>query len=145
MKRESILFGIIGLLSGLLIAGATTVLAVNNDNHSMMNMMGMDSDHSHQEEATSHSEMSMDEMTEQLKDKIGDDFDKAFIEMMIAHHEGAVDMAELIPARAKHQEIKDLGEEIVKAQTKEISDMYEWQALWGYQPNESMQMMHGNH
>jgi uncharacterized protein (DUF305 family) len=142
MKRESIMVGIIGLLAGLLLAGATAVLAVNNDNHSMMGMMGMDTDHSHQQEANSHGEMSMSEMTEQLKNKTGDDFDKAFIEMMISHHEGAVAMAELIPSRAKHEEVKKLGEAIISAQTKEITDMKQWQLDWGYTSDEMMQMMH---
>lgn len=145
MKKESIMVGIIGLLAGLLIAGATAVLAVNNDNHSMMGMMGMDTNHSHQQEAANHGEMSMGEMTEQLKNKTGDDFDKAFIEMMISHHEGAVDMAELIPARAKHDEVKQLGEAIITAQTKEIADMKQWQKDWGYSSDEIMDMMHGSH
>lgn len=145
MKKESIMVGIIGLLAGLLIAGTTAVLAVNNDNHSMMGMMGMDTNHSHQQEASNHAEMSMSEMTEQLKNKTGDDFDKAFVEMMISHHEGAVDMAELIPARAKHDEVKQLGEAIITAQTKEIADMKQWQKDWGYSADESMQMMHGSH
>lgn len=143
MKKESIMVGIIGLLAGLLIGGATAVLAVNNDNHSMMRMMGMNTNHSHQQATADHSDMSMSEMTEQLKDKAGDDFDKAFMEMMISHHEGAIDMAELVPSRAKHDEIKKLGEDIISAQTKEINEMKQWQQDWGYSGDE-MQMMHGH-
>lgn len=144
MKKESIMLGIIGLLAGILLAGLTAALAVNNDNHSMMDMMGMNTNHTHRQAAVNHDEMSMSEMTEQLKNKTGDDFDKAFIEMMISHHEGAVDMAELIPSRAKHEEIKKLGEAIISAQTKEITDMEQWQKDWGYTSDEMMQMMHGN-
>lgn len=144
MKKESIIYGVIGLLAGILLAGMTAVMAVNNDNHTMMNRMGMNADHSHREEAESHAEMSMSEMTEDLKNKSGDDFDKAFIEMMIVHHEGAISMAELIPERAKHDEIKKLGVDVISAQTKEIQDMYQWQALWGYEPAESERMMHGH-
>jgi uncharacterized protein (DUF305 family) len=145
MKKESIMLGIIGLLTGILIAGGVAVLTVNNDNHSIMRMMGMDTTHSHQQLAVNHDEMSMAEMTEQLKNKTGDDFDKAFVEMMISHHEGAVDMAELIPSRAKHDEVKTLGTAIIAAQTKEIEEMKQWQKDWGYSTDESMQMMHGNH
>lgn len=145
MKKESIIIGTIGLLAGLLIAGAAAVLAVNNDNYSMMRMMGMKSNRHHPQEAASHDEMSMDEMTEQLKNKTGDEFDKAFIEMMISHHEGAVNMAELIPVRAKHDELKRLGEAIITAQTKEIADMRQWQNDWGYTANETNEMMHGSH
>ena len=145
MKKETMLYGIIGLLAGLLIAGATAVLAVNGDNHSVMNMMGMNTNHSHQKTAANHGEMSMNEMTDNLKDLSGDDFDKAFVEMMIAHHQGAIDMAELIPSRAKHDEIKTLGAAIIKAQTKEINEMEQWQLDWVYSNDESMQMMHGGH
>lgn len=145
MKKESILLGIIGLLAGLLIAGGVTVLAVNNDNHSMMRMMGMDTNHSHHQDASSHNDMSMAEMTENLKNKTGDDFDKAFIEMMISHHEGAIEMAKLIPDRANHEELKRLGEAIISAQTKEITAMKQWQQEWGYSSDEMMRMMHGSH
>lgn len=145
MKRESILFGIIGLLAGLLIAGIAAVLAVNNDNHSVMGMMGMQTNHSHAEVATSHGEMSMSEMASQLENKSGDEFDKAFIEMMINHHQGAIDMAVLIPSRTKHTELTQLGEAIVNAQTKEISEMMQWQKDWGYSEDEMMKMMHGGH
>lgn len=145
MKKESIIVGVIGLFAGLLIAGATAVLAVNNDNHSMMGRMGMDTNHTHQQAATTHDEMSMSEMTEQLRSKTGDDFDKAFVEMMVSHHEGAVAMAELIPSRAKHDEIKTLGEAIITAQNQEIADMKQWQIDWGYSSDEMMQEMHGSH
>lgn len=144
MKKESIMFGVIGLLAGVIIAGFVAGQAVNNNNIGMMRMMGIDTNSSQQQTATSHDTMSMADMTEQLKNKTGDDFDKAFVEMMISHHEGAVDMAELIPSRAKHAEIKTLGKAIIAAQTKEIADMKQWQKDWGYSADESMQMMHGS-
>lgn len=144
MKKESIVVGVIGLLIGVIVTGFAAGQAVNNNNSGMMRMMGMHNTQT-QQTATNHSEMSMSEMTEQLKSKTGDDFDKAFVEMMISHHEGAVDMAELIPTRAKHNEVKQLGEAIIAAQTKEIADMKQWQKDWGYSADESMQMMHGSH
>ena len=145
MKKESIVTGVIGLLLGVVIAGFAAGQAVNNNNTGMMRMMGMHTNDSTQQTATNHGEMSMSEMTEQLKNKTGDDFDKAFVEMMISHHEGAVAMAELIPSRAKHDELKKLGEAIISAQTKEIADMKQWQQDWGYSSDEMMQMMHGSH
>ena len=111
----------------------------------MMRMMGMDTNHSHQQTANNHEEMSMSEMTEQLKNKTGDDYDKAFIEMMISHHEGAIDMAELSASRAKHDEIKQLSQAIITAQDKEIADMKQWQRDWGYSTGEMNDMMHGGH
>ncbi len=145
MKKESIMLGIIGLLVGVVITGFAAGQAVNSDNTGMMRMMGMDTSKNEQTVATDHSTMSMADMNKQLEGLSGDEFDKAFIEMMIAHHEGAVDMAELIPSRAKHDEIKTLGEAIITAQTKEIADMKQWQKDWGYSTDEMMDMMHGSH
>lgn len=73
---------------------------------------------------------SMDAMMAGLEGKTGDEFDKAFISEMIMHHEGAVEMAEAALKNAKHQEIKDLANAIITAQTKEIGMMQQWQAQW---------------
>lgn len=76
---------------------------------------------------------SMTQMVVSLRDKKGDNYDKAFIQEMIGHHESAVDMAELSAKNAKHNEIKQLSQEIIKAQTIEITQMKQWQKDWGYQ------------
>lgn len=88
-------------------------------------------------EPVNHSEMSMDQMSGSLEDLQGDAFDKAFIEMMIVHHQGAVDMAKHIPAQAKHEELKKLGADIIAAQTKEIEMMQSWLKAWGYEEDHS--------
>jgi uncharacterized protein (DUF305 family) len=77
--------------------------------------------------------LSMSGMTDALKGKTGDEFDKAFLTLMIEHHQGAVDMANEVLKSAKHQELKTLAQAIIVAQTKEITQMKEWQAAWGYQ------------
>ena len=61
----------------------------------------------------------------------GEDYDRYFIATMIAHHQGAVDMANMALKNAQHQEIKDLATAIVTAQTAEISSMTSWQTAWG--------------
>lgn len=76
--------------------------------------------------------MSMDAMSAELKGKTGDDFDAAFIAMMIPHHQGAIDMAELAAKNAKRQEIKDLASAILAAQQKEIGQMEAWEKSWGF-------------
>lgn len=98
-----------------------------------------------QSTATDHNSMSMMDMNKQLEGLSGDDYDKAFIEMMITHHEGAVYMAELSASRAKHDEIKQLSQAIITAQDKEIADMKQWQRDWGYSTGEMNDMMHGGH
>ncbi len=56
--------------------------------------------------------------------------DKHFIEQMIPHHEGAVDMATLALTKATHPEIKTLATAIIEAQNKEIVDMKSWYKNW---------------
>jgi uncharacterized protein (DUF305 family) len=144
MKKENILIGVIGLLAGVIITGFAAGMAVNNNNTGMMRMMGMNTTTTEQS-AKNHSTMSMADMTKELEGLQGEDYDKAFIEMMIAHHEGAVDMAKLSENRAKHNEIKGLSRAIISAQEQEISDMKQWQNDWGYTGDEMNQMMHGSH
>lgn len=74
--------------------------------------------------------LAMDSMVMGLEGKSSDDFDKAFIEEMVAHHEGAISMAKLAKDNANHQEIKDLADAIISAQTEEISFMETWLEEW---------------
>lgn len=131
MNKESILYGVIGLLVGAILAGFGAVYAVNNNHQGMMNMMGMQSN-TNSQGMMDNADMSMGDMTTSLKGKTGDDFDKAFISGMIAHHQGAIDMANLATQNAKHDEIKNLADEVISAQTKEINEMKSWQTQWNY-------------
>lgn len=118
METKSLVFGIIGfMLGGLLVSIAATTFDRPN----------------------TASEMSMSDMTKQLKTKKGDAYDAMFIDNMIQHHQAAVDMAKLSEKQAKHEEIKQLSSGIIAAQEKEISQMKEWQHNWNYS---SMEQMH---
>lgn len=83
-----------------------------------------------------HSAMGMmDEMSGMmgaLEGKTGDDFDKAFLEQMIMHHQSAIDMATPADTNAEHQEVKVLARDIIIAQSAEIDQMKQWQSDWGY-------------
>lgn len=83
-------------------------------------------------EDVSHGSMhgAMGDMMAGLSGKTGDEFDKAFLAEMIVHHEGAVDMAKAAQASAKHEELKQMAEAIISAQTTEIEQMKEWQKTW---------------
>lgn len=72
----------------------------------------------------------MDDMMAGLEGKTGDEFDKAFLSEMIMHHQGAVQMAQAALQHAKHQELKNMAQEIISAQTREITQMQEWQKSW---------------
>lgn len=138
MKTETLLYGIIGLLAGILLAGTTAVLGVNNDNHGMMNMMGMNTAQMHD----MHGEgMTTDGMNDELRNLRGDDFDKAFIGAMIDHHEGAITMAQQAKISAKHDEIKQMADDIISAQSREIDLLESWRLDWGYK---DVPASHGN-
>jgi uncharacterized protein (DUF305 family) len=83
-----------------------------------------------------HSSMGMDNtnavMMTALEGKTGADFDKAFLEQMIMHHQSAINMATPGKSNAQHQQVKDLTVGIINAQTKEITQMKQWQKTWGY-------------
>lgn len=53
----------------------------------------------------------------------GEYSDRAFIDSMVPHHQGAVDMAEVALKNGEHEEIKNLAEDIVSAQEAEIEDL----------------------
>lgn len=133
-QNTPMLYGLIGLAAGLFIAGTFGVfLAQSHHSEVMDHLRGRKGRGS-----ISHMDMSMNEMSRSLKNKSGDAYDKAFLQMMIAHHQGAIDMAELSADRAKHDEIKQLSQEIISAQTEEISDMEQWLKDWGYSENDMM-------
>jgi len=56
--------------------------------------------------------------------------DQHFIQMMIPHHQGAVDIANLALSKAKHPEIIKLAEAIKTAQNREIDQMKAWYKEW---------------
>lgn len=62
----------------------------------------------------------------------GDDFDKAYLSDMIAHHQGALNMASYARAETAREQIKILSETILSSQTKEVQQMLDWQKTWGY-------------
>jgi uncharacterized protein (DUF305 family) len=49
--------------------------------------------------------------------------DERFIDAMVPHHRGAVEMAEVALENAEHREIRRLSEEIVSAQEAEIEEL----------------------
>ena len=60
----------------------------------------------------------------ELKAATGPAFDKLYLQGMIKHHEGAIDMAQMV-LTSKNPEAKALGEAIVSSQTKQITYMKE--------------------
>lgn len=69
-------------------------------------------------------------MGTELQTLSGDAFDKKFLDLMIEHHQQAIDMVKPAEANAQHSEVKDMAKAIIAAQTKEIETMKQWQKEW---------------
>ncbi len=57
-------------------------------------------------------------------------FDAQFIDGMIKHHQGAIEMAQQALDQAEHEELRTLAEAIIAAQNTEIEQMQEWRITW---------------
>ena len=57
-------------------------------------------------------------------------YDLQFLDTMIAHHRGAVDMAAPCETEAEHAELKTLCTNIISSQQKEIDQMKSWREKW---------------
>jgi len=58
------------------------------------------------------------------------DFDKAFIEAMIPHHQLAIMMANMLQSGTNRPEMQQLAKNIISSQSKEIQQMQGWYAQW---------------
>lgn len=118
METKPLLYGLIGFfLGGLLVS----VAAVTFDKPDL-----------EAQAASSSMAASMEGMSDSLRGKTGDAFDKTFLAEMIVHHEGAVEMARMAQGQAKHQQVKQLANDIIAAQQRELDEMRQWQKDWGY-------------
>jgi uncharacterized protein (DUF305 family) len=67
--------------------------------------------------------MMSDEEMKNLTGATGPDFDRTFLQMMIRHHQGAIEMARTEQADGQNPEAKTLAENIAADQTAEITEM----------------------
>ena len=66
--------------------------------------------------------MLSDEEMEELSQASGPDFDRLFLEGMIKHHAGAIEMAEMI-VNSQNLEASTLAKNIIDSQRSEIETM----------------------
>ena len=68
-------------------------------------------------------------MHEKMAAASGDTVDEAYIAKMIAHHEGAVEMAEVAMRDSRDPEIRRMAQAVVDTQTREIAEMRAWKPV----------------
>ncbi len=57
-------------------------------------------------------------------------FDLRFLQAMIPHHQGAIDMAQQVLEKSDRPPVKELAQGIIDSQQKEIDQMKQWQKDW---------------
>jgi uncharacterized protein (DUF305 family) len=138
MKKNKNNILILAIVAIVAIAGMV-LFAVTSNNDGKMNGGMMSNNNSSQDSSNGLVDKNSADY-KMYSELTGDDYDRMFIANMIEHHKGAVDMAKLAQANTKHQELKDMADAIIAAQSKEITDMETWQKEWGY-PSSSGEMM----
>ncbi|GAA3117289.1 DUF305 domain-containing protein [Planomonospora alba] len=72
--------------------------------------------------------MATPEQLEALKAASGEEFDRLFLQLMIAHHQGALTMSEQVLTGGSHIRIEELATDVIATQSAEIRRMRELQA-----------------
>jgi uncharacterized protein (DUF305 family) len=72
--------------------------------------------------------MATPEQFEALKAASGKDFDRLFLQLMTAHHQGAVKMSEQVLIGGSHPKIEELANDVTATQSAEIRRMLEMEA-----------------
>ena len=109
MDNDKLKYGIGGLIIGGMAIWLLTISSVNSNNIGIMGMMGLRTSSMIQGSGT---------------------IDAHFIEQMIPHHEDAITMAKLAQTKAQRSEVKQLAENIIESQDKEINQMKSWYESW---------------
>lgn len=95
-----------------------------NHNSAPVNSNG-NSDHS----TMDHSKMDHSTM-KSSPDAANAPYDLQFIDTMIAHHEGAVEMAKMVESRTQRAELRAFANKVIADQNKEIGQMKQWREKW---------------
>lgn len=112
MKDDKLKYGLGGILIGAVLVWLTTMTIVNSNNVGMMGVMGYKNGNQASRIQNSNS------------------IDAHFIEQMIPHHEDAITMAKLAQTNAQKPEVKQLADDIISSQGKEIEQMKIWYKDW---------------
>ena len=86
---------------------------------------------------TSQSSQSDNQTSSMYASMTGDQFDKAYLADMIAHHQGALNMASQARELTTKAEIRTLADAIITSQVTEVQQMMDWQQEWGYSTTDS--------
>jgi uncharacterized protein (DUF305 family) len=112
---------------------AKNIIAAQQAEIADMKTMRSSMDHMDGMGSGDHMGMSQDDMGmggDMSSLRNGRPFDRAFIDQMIPHHQGAIRMARRELADGKDGDLKTMANAIIRAQTAEIAQMRAWRARW---------------
>jgi uncharacterized protein (DUF305 family) len=58
------------------------------------------------------------------------EFDQMFIDMMVPHHQAAIEMALIAQQKAEHPELKQMADQIIADQEREVGQLKTWRQQW---------------
>lgn len=133
MKNNILVIGLLTMIIGLFVGYSLAPRGV-------MDIGEMEEMHNDMEEMTGHDEdlisedgmmqHAMGEMMLGLRGKTGEEYEKAFLEMMIVHHIGAIKMAEELLEETDRPELVKMANDIITVQTQEVDMMKGWLNDW---------------
>ena len=97
----------VNLMTGWLTAAGEPVVMDASEGHDMSSMEGM---------------MTAEQM-DAMAAMMGTEFDQMWLEMMIAHHEGAIAQSQTVKANGSNADVLALADQIITAQQAEITEM----------------------
>lgn len=105
---------------------ALMTLPVTAQDHSTMDHGKDEASEGEQAESTIAYKDAMDVMHKGMMIDYTGNTDVDFVRGMIPHHQGAIDMAEIVLEDGEDPEIRKLAEDIIEAQEREIEMMTKW-------------------
>ena len=133
MKNNVLVIRLLTLIIGLFV-GYTLAPRTMMDTETMVEMHDeVEEYEEHEEEIISGDgvmQHAMEEMMRPLMGKTGEEYEKAFLEMMIVHHIGAIEMAEDLLGQTDRPELVKMGNDIITVQTEEVDMMKGWLDDW---------------
>ncbi len=132
---------IVSAVVALIVVGSAVTGGVYLNNRNPKEPSTNSSEHSGQDKTL---EDLNKKLTDEFSSYTGEQYDQKYMEHMVGHHQGAVGMAKLALTNSKRPELKELANNIISSQSKEISDMTAWQSKWGYTVSVMAMPSHGS-
>lgn len=84
-----------------------------------------------QQSANQEYKAAMERMQQNMMKGMDPDATKAWVKMMIPHHQGALDMSTAVLKVTKDGDIKKIAQKTIDAQTKDIKELQAWLSKHG--------------